>query len=130
MTFKSSFMTSRAPAAPGVGSEDWIKEAYLAPDPPSLYKLMRAFPPTGNCLLLTTAASQDVMVHYVATDNSLKSERWKSAVAEGTDYKVELQDGTEANLRLFESLSVTQGDATDKNNGLNQRFRRATPFLE
>jgi len=130
MQFPSCWITSRPPTTPGIGSEDWIKEIYLAPDPPSLYVLMRAYPPTGSTPPFTTAASKDVTVNYVAADGTLASETWKSAIGEGTDEQVTLADGSQVNFRLFDTLKVTQGDAAvDIDNHLYPAFQRAKPFL-
>jgi hypothetical protein len=131
ITYPSCWITGQPQGTPGVGSEDWIKEVYMAPDPASLYALMRTIEPTGTSLLFTTAASQNITIHYVAADGkTMKSEQWKSAIAGGTDSTVTLGDGTTAPFRLFDSLQVSQGDAAaDKNNGLFDDFKKAKPFL-
>jgi len=123
------WITGQPQGTPGVGSDDWLKEAYLAPDQESLYALMRTYPPTGTAAPFTSAASLNVTVNYVDANGAMKSEQWQSAIAEGTDTEVTLGDGTKAPLRFFETLKLTQGDAlNDAQNKLHPAAVKAKNF--
>jgi hypothetical protein len=130
ITGLSCWVTGQAPQKPGLGSADWLKEAYLAPDPASLYALMRTYPPTGTTNPFTSAASQSVTVHYFDKDGAMQSEKWNSVIGEGTDTPVKLGDGTSENLRLFQTLKLTQGfPLTDPSNALHKAAVGAIKFL-
>jgi len=113
-----------------IGSDDWLKEVYLAPDNVSLYQLLRdpALQATGFHPPLTSGASQQVIVNYVDENHQHQSAVWTSVVALGTDVKVDI-NGTDEKLRLIDKLLVTQGDASKPGNGLHGPFIAAKEFL-
>ncbi len=127
---KFCWVTSQPQAEKGLGSVDWIKEAYLASTPENLYSLMRTYPPTGDMVPLSTGASQDVVVHYEDAKGEFKSEKWTSAVAEGELKHVKGGLGATETLLLFETLKVTKGDAAkDTANLLHEDFVRQSPLI-
>lgn len=118
------FVTAQAQGTPGVGSGDWLKEIYLAPDNPTLYALLRTFPPKGTPVPFTSASSQNVTVSYIDANGKMISEQWKSVIGLGTDTTVTLGDGTQQPLRLFDTFQLTQGDlAVDPANALAGPFK-------
>ena len=124
-----SWLTAQPPKVKGVGSEDWLKEVYLAPDPTSLYALLRTHPPQGTPVPLTSASSQDVTVNYIDSSGKMKSEHWKTAIGEGEDTQINLRNGSKENLRLFNVLKLTQGDVpADPNHKLGGAFKEGIAF--
>jgi hypothetical protein len=118
------------PQQNGIGSQDWLKEIYLAPDPTSLYELMRKYPPTGTTPPLTSGASQQVSICYVDQKHQLKKQPWYSVIALGTDSTVPDPSGNPEPLRVIDTLEVTNGDANDPSNKLHADFVASILHLE
>jgi hypothetical protein len=121
-------MTGQPQGAKGVGSDDWLKEVYLAPNQEGMYKLLRAHQPTGTVPPLTSAASQNVFVSYVDSDadGTVKSGNWKTAIGIGSDITIKLGDGKVEKVRLIDTLLLSNGDANaNKNHGLYNIFHDA-----
>lgn len=131
VTHDRCWITQGDQLIPYVGSGDWIKEIYLAPNAQSLYTLMRSFPPSGRVVCFTSGSSLDVTVNYVDNDQSMKSERWKCCIGGGTDVKVTLASGKSEPLRIFDTFKLTQGDAIrDESNQLHADALEAIHALE
>ena len=101
----------------------------MAPDPTSLYQLMRRYPPTGTSPPLTSGASQQVSICYVDQKHQLKKQPWQSVIALGTDVTITGPDGEPEKLRVFDTLEVTNGDANDPDNKLYNDFQKAVKAL-
>lgn len=122
-TYTHCWLTGQ-PAEPGVGSQDWLKEVYLAKNQKDLYSLLREFPPNGTLVPFTSAASKNVLIHYRDENtNTFRRDAYLSAIGEGQDTTVTHNDGSTEPLREIDTLHVTQGDAySDDTNHLHQKF--------
>lgn len=118
------------PQQNGIGSQDWLKEVYLAPDEASLYQLMRTYPPTGTTPPLTSGASQQVMVYYMDKRRVIQGHLYRSVVGLGTDYTITGPGGMPETLRVFDTFEVTDGDASNPLNGLYPDFHNSVQALE
>lgn len=117
------WLTGQPAGTPGVGSQDWLKEVFLAPDQEDLYALMRAYPPAGTVVPLNAAASQNVRVNYVDSDATVRSSVWKTAIGIGSDVHISTANGQSERLHLIDTLLLCNGDAyNDPNHGLHQLF--------
>lgn len=126
----SCWVTGQPQRTAGIGSADWLKEAYLAPDPVSLYSLMRTYQPTGQPIPFTSAASQNVSVYYFDEDGVMQGEQWNSVIGEGDDIQITLGNGTLEPLRKFKTLLLTQGyPLTDASNKLHDAALKAVKAL-
>jgi len=115
--YKSCLLTAQ-PATPGIGSQDWLKEIYLANNAGELYALLKTFPATGTHPPLTSLASQQVLVNYVDTDGTMRSARFLSCVASG-----KVNKDVPGKPTVVDTIQITQGDAHgDEENTLYDAF--------
>ena len=133
-TFKCCRLTGQNNPTNGtakpIGSNDWLKEVYLAPDETSLYSLLRQFPATGYHPPLTSGASRVVTVHYLDAAGQVQSHEWFSVIAlnssaPGTTVPVPGPGGVMESLVVIDTLQVTDGDAST--NGLQSNWHTVIP---
>jgi len=114
-----------------IGSNDWLKEVYLAPNEKSLYSLLRQFPPTGYHPPLTSGASRAVMVTYMDASGQVVSHEWSSVIASMTSGQgpitVPGPGGVQESLIVIDRIQVTDGDASTNN--LKKDWNNAIPTL-
>ena len=126
--FERCWLTAQPQGVKNVGSEDWLNEVYLAPDEQSLYQLMRNNPPAGTLPLFTTGSSHNVTLYFFDSGAEQPPESFYSAIGEGHDHKITGPGGQKENVRVFDTVAVTNGDAGKPGNGLNKRWKKASPF--
>lgn len=127
--FKCCWLTAQGRGLSNVGSQDWLKEVYLAPDSHSLYQLMRKYPPKGTVPPLTTAASLNVTVYYIDKTVQQPPHKYKSAIGLGIDKAITGPTGKAEKVRVFHTLKVCDGDASKPGNLLYEAFKKAIPFF-